>query len=503
MTPPETRYDLKDLIHSSRLLAEMIRGITLVLDPDGRVIHCSSALAGNAGLSSVDMEGHLLSDIITPADPERPVEPLLAEILQQDTVQNCRTRFRSRPDDSPVMSWNFRRMTASGQDRGIHILGVGQDMTDRIANEARLLRERSALMDRNRDLTCLYGISQITGNPELSFSEKMERVALFLPQTFRYPGQAAACIRFEDALYTSPGFDVGITGPACTERILLNGESRGTITVAYPEEMETAGTSWTFSRTEESLLRTVARQLSMVLEKKEADERKTVLEAQLRHADRLAKVGQLAAGIAHELNNPLGNILGFAQLAAKCPGLPPRAAGDLENIVKSSLYAREIIRKLMIFSRQMPPVRKPVNLNTLVTEGLYFIEHLCEKGGVTVERVLDEKMTDIIADPSQLHQVLVNLVVNAVHAMPDGGTLTIRTGSTEDTVWISVADTGTGMDPDLQRQIFLPFFTTRDVDQGTGLGLSVVHGIVEAHDGTVGVESEQGKGSVFTVELPK
>jgi signal transduction histidine kinase len=226
------------------------------------------------------------------------------------------------------------------------------------------------------------------------------------------------------------------------------------------------------------------------------------LQAQLRHADRLATIGQLAAGVAHELNEPLGAVLGFAQLIQKASGLPKEAAADAQKIVRASLHAQEVIHKLLVFSRQKAPVKAQVSLNRVVQEGLYFLESRCARAGIQVSSILSPDLPDIHADASQLHQVLVNLVVNGIQAMPEGGTLTIETHVTPDFVSLSVADTGCGMTDEVREKLFTPFFTTKDIDQGTGLGLAVVHGIVTAHRGTILVESAPGQGARFEVRLP-
>jgi signal transduction histidine kinase len=177
-------------------------------------------------------------------------------------------------------------------------------------------------------------------------------------------------------------------------------------------------------------------------------------------------------------------------------------ATDLNKIVVASLHAREVVKKLMLFARQTPPSTAAVNLNQIVDQSLYFLEARGSRQEITVVRQLDPRLPDVIADPSQLQQVLVNLVVNALQAMPNGGTLTIRTGQAGGCVVLEVDDTGVGMSDEIKGRIFLPFFTTKDIDQGTGLGLAVVHGIVTAHGGTVRVDSTPGRGSRFTVELP-
>ncbi|MDH5684871.1 MAG: ATP-binding protein, partial [candidate division WOR-3 bacterium] len=175
---------------------------------------------------------------------------------------------------------------------------------------------------------------------------------------------------------------------------------------------------------------------------------------------------------------------------------------DIDNIVMASLHAREVIKKLMFFARQMPPKKVQVNLNQLVEDGLYFLKSRCEKEGIKVVRSFSSDLPEITADPSQLYQVLVNLVVNAIQAIPKGGKLTIQTITGNGYVSLIVEDTGIGMSEDILKQIFIPFFTTKGVGEGTGLGLPVVHGIVTAHGGTISVESVVNQGSRFEVKLP-
>ena len=213
-------------------------------------------------------------------------------------------------------------------------------------------------------------------------------------------------------------------------------------------------------------------------------------------------IGELAAGVAHELNEPLGAVLGFAQLARKHADLPDPAYQDIKKIESAALQAREIVRKLLVFSRQTAPRKTRVNLNQLVEDGLYLLESRCAKSRIEVGRMLEEDLPEVVADASQLQQVLVNLVVNAIQAMPDGGRLTIATRHRESVAALSVADTGLGMSGEVRKRVFLPFFTTKDVNEGTGLGLAVAHGIVSAHGGRISVESRPGQGSCFEVEIP-
>jgi len=170
--------------------------------------------------------------------------------------------------------------------------------------------------------------------------------------------------------------------------------------------------------------------------------------------------------------------------------------------MKASLHAREVVKKLMLFARQMPPQKIRVNLNRIIKEGLYFLESRCAKENIKVIRLLSGDLPDVKADPAQMTQVLVNIIVNAIQAMPDGGQLTIQTKSTQKSVSLIVEDTGMGMEEKVLKQIFLPFFSTKDVGKGTGLGMSVVHGIVTSHGGTINVDSRVGHGTRFEIQLP-
>jgi signal transduction histidine kinase len=360
-------------------------------------------------------------------------------------------------------------------------------------------RAQWALRERVKELTCLYGIARVAQRPGLSLKESLQGIAELLPPAWQYPEIASARILLEGRSYCTSGFQEGRHRQ--TADITVSGVRRGVVEVIYAQDKPEFAEG-PFLKEEQSLIDTVAREVALILERREAEDYQSKLQDQLRHADRLATIGQLAAGVAHELNEPLGNILGFAQLAKKGPRLPKRAAEDMEKIVAASLHAREVIHKLLIFARQMPPRKTQVNLNQIVEEGVYFLESRCAKGGIELIRSLSPNLPEISADPSQLHQVLVNLVVNAVQAMPEGGRLTIETLARPGHVSLIVEDTGIGMSEEVRKKIFIPFFTTKDVDQGTGLGLAVVHGIVTTHRGSIQVESEVGRGTRFEIQLP-
>jgi len=358
---------------------------------------------------------------------------------------------------------------------------------------------KAALAERVKELTCLYGIAQIAGEPGISLEEIIQRIVELLPPAWQYPEIACARITLDGTSYTTPGFR-----ECCqkqTAEIIVGGASRGIVELVYIEEKPDLDEG-PFLKEERSLIDAVARQVALVIERRQADEDKLKLYAQLRHADRLATIGMLAAGVAHELNEPVGNILGFAQLAKKCSGVPISAQEDIKKIETASLQARDIIQKLLVFARQRPPKKTQVNLNQVVQDGLFLFEARCAKEGVELIRTLSPNMPEITADPAQLSQVLVNLVVNALQSIPGGGRITVETRFCDNSVYLAVTDTGTGMSKQVLEKIFVPFFTTKDVGQGTGLGLPVVHGIVTAHGGSIDVESKEGRGTRFEIRLP-
>ncbi len=358
---------------------------------------------------------------------------------------------------------------------------------------------KAALTERVKELTCLYGMAQIASQPDMSLEEIIQGIVELLPPAWQYPEIAFARIILDRISYTNQGFRE--CRQKQTAEIIVGGIPRGVVDLVYVEEKPDLDEG-PFLKEERNLINAVARQVALVIERKQAEKEKLKLHNQLLHADRLATIGMLAAGVAHELNEPLGNILGFAQLAKKCPGLPDSAEHDIGKIETASLHAREIIQKLLVFARQAPPHKTHVNLNQVVEDGLYFFEARCTKEGIELIRQLSSDLPEITADPGQLNQLLVNLVVNALQSMPGTGKITVKTRFSDHNVYLVVKDTGFGMSKEVLDKIFVPFFTTKDVGHGTGLGLPVVYGIVTAHGGTIDVKSKPGRGTRFEIQLP-
>jgi len=223
----------------------------------------------------------------------------------------------------------------------------------------------------------------------------------------------------------------------------------------------------------------------------------------LMRSDRLAMVGQLAAGVAHEINNPLGSILLFSRLIMQQVPAEGKIRENLERIEKETKRCHTIVRNLLDFARQREPMVESVDVNRLLDATLKLFEGQFLFHNIQIVRDYDPNLQPILADESQLQQVFMNIILNAADAMKGKGRLTLATKQDgEDNIEISVSDTGCGIPPENIDRIFDPFFTTKGVGHGTGLGLSVSYGIIQKHNGDINVSTTVGAGTTFTVSLP-
>ncbi len=242
-----------------------------------------------------------------------------------------------------------------------------------------------------------------------------------------------------------------------------------------------------------------------VTERKLAEEEKKQLEIKAQITSRLASVGEMAAGVAHEINNPLTGVTGYAQLLMDREDIPADIRADLEAINDGAQRVAGIVQRLLAFSRQTKPERKLADINELIESTLILRAYHLRVNNIEVVTKLAPSLLETVVDPGQIQQVLLNLIVNAETEMKlahGKGKLTIITERSDSTIKIHVKDDGPGIKPEVMDRIFDPFFTTRETGQGTGLGLSLCYGIVTEHNGKLYTVSEPGKGATFTVELP-
>lgn len=351
--------------------------------------------------------------------------------------------------------------------------------------------------ERIKELNCLYQVAHCVV-VETDLEKALGKIARIMPNGWQFAEKAAVRITVNGRFYNSTRFFKSDCFQS--EDIYLDRQIVGIIEVFYQAPIGKTLQN-PFLIEEKNLLSGIANIISFYLKKHRDDENRKIIQQQLLHADRLATIGQLAAGVAHELNEPLGNILGLAQLSLKLPDLPVQAEKDLGKISDCVMYSREIIKKLMEFSRQSSMSKELFEINLLIENCISFIDNRCRKENIAIVREFGEP-TFIRADSTQMKQVITNLSVNAIHSMKKGGQLVFKTRVHDDRIIISIEDTGQGIPEGNIGKVFMPFFTTKDIGEGTGLGLSVVYGIVQAHQGDIKVSSKTGKGSIFTVSLP-
>ncbi|MCX8061154.1 MAG: cache domain-containing protein [Anaerolineales bacterium] len=220
-------------------------------------------------------------------------------------------------------------------------------------------------------------------------------------------------------------------------------------------------------------------------------------------SEKLASLGQLAAGVAHELNNPLATVLLYADILRRETNLGEQHQADLETIVNETLRCKQIVSALLNFARQTQVNAQPTSLNDLIRELIEIEKRHPRYEKISFELELDHKLPLAELDAAQLREVFLNLIHNAADAMPEGGKIIIRTAAKPNgMVTFEVQDEGKGIPPEHLGKLFTPFFTTKPVGKGTGLGLAIIYGIVKMHRGQIGVKSEVGKGTTFTVSLP-
>lgn len=254
-----------------------------------------------------------------------------------------------------------------------------------------------------------------------------------------------------------------------------------------------------------------------ITERKQAEEAKLKLEAQLRQAQKMEAIGTLAGGIAHDFNNILGAIIGYGEMIQmfRTPS-DQKVRRDVDEILRAAFRAKDLVQQILMFSRRVDQDRKPIQLQMIIKESLKFLRASLPST-IEIRRSLDPEVGPVLADPTQMQQVVMNLCTNAAHAMgKKGGVLEVRLSEmvvgeeSEGTIKLApglyaqmtVKDNGHGIPPEILDRIFDPYFTTKEMGEGTGLGLAVVEGIIQSHGGAIKVESEPGVGTVFHIFIP-
>lgn len=242
-----------------------------------------------------------------------------------------------------------------------------------------------------------------------------------------------------------------------------------------------------------------------ITERKKVEEEKQKLEQQLYLSSRLAAVGELAAGVAHELNNPIATIKGLAELLMAREDLDENVKSDLETVCKEAQRTTRIIRNLLSFAREHEPKKAMISINDALAQTLDLCIYQIKVSNIEVVVEFDPDLPKTMADFYQMQQIFLNIIINAEQAMVEAhgrGKLQVKTEKVDDIIRVTLTDDGPGISEENMKRIFDPFFTTKEVGKGTGLGLSICYGLVEAHDGHIYAKSKLGEGATFVVEIP-
>ena len=352
------------------------------------------------------------------------------------------------------------------------------------------------LTERIKELSCLYEVTSILNQPELTNEEAFVEIASRLKESWRFPEKAIVEINFNGiSISTNERIENSIF---VKDNLLIENNTLGEIKIYYPA---VGFSEDDFLEDEKKLLKKVCYEVGFYLEKKENQIKEAQLKRSAEHVDRLSILGEITAGIAHELNTPLGNILGFAELI-KLQNKNPQIDRDISKIINAAIYSREIVKNLMFFSSEMPQNKSIFAVKPIIMQALSLLGPNFKKGNIDYKVSFADDDIKAQIDNIQLTQVLFNILLNAIYVSPPESEIHVNIFSTESHFVIEIKDNGKGINDEIKHKIFEPFFTTKPIGEGTGLGLSVVHGIIKSHQGDIEALDNQPTGTIFRIKLP-
>ena len=353
-----------------------------------------------------------------------------------------------------------------------------------------------AFEERAKELACLYKISTLLFKDEQALSNKALDIVEIVSDAYRYPTKVVIELNI-------PILNVVINNHikdsyTQSAEIILDNESYGWLSAHYFKSMFNQDP---FLDEENDLLLKIAQEFSVIIERQKRKDLDKFYKIKLEQKDRLIILGEMAAGIAHELNTPLTNILGYTDLL-KDKIDNEDLLRDLTKIYESALFSREVVKKLMYFSTDVPQKKARIDVNKLVKNALNLCSTNLSKANVKSKFHTNCENIEVEIDAVQVTQIIFNLLLNAIYASSSGGKIIIRTRKNKKNWKIAVKDYGMGIDEDIVGKIFDPFFTTRTNGKGLGLGLSVVLGIVQGMNGKIELKNNPGTGCEFIISFP-
>lgn len=352
------------------------------------------------------------------------------------------------------------------------------------------------LKERVKELTCLYDVSKIISQSNQIDKNILKKIISTVKKAWKFNHDAIVEIQVQDFLIaTSPLPENTVFQ---ISNIIVPEIDPGFIKVHYSTKKHISDD---FLEDEQKLLDAIASAIQNYFSKYKILQKKTNLKRTLEKVDRLSILNEVTAGIAHELNNPLSNILGYAELI-KLANTDSGIKTDIDTIINSVIYTREIVKKMMYFSCGIPQQSKIVKIKPIVTFALSFLKQNFQKKEINSELFFKNDTVKAKVDAVQITQVLFNLIINAIHASPQKSTIKVKIDNDNNNLYINIEDHGHGISETNKQKIFEPFFTTKDSHIGSGIGLNVVQGIVKNHNGKIVVQNNSPSGTIFSVILP-
>jgi two-component system NtrC family sensor kinase len=488
--------ELRESEKKHRDLFERVDQGICITTKEGKILDCNPALLKMLGYESKEefLKLNVATDLY--ANPEDREE--FQNLTERDGhVKNYEVEFKKKNGDKlPILMTAHVRKNEKGEVTGYQ--GIIIDISERIRIEQELREKHGFLTNLLESSVDCIVVADMKGNV-IFFNKSAEKLTGYSEEevigkfhiTRFYPREVA-----KDVMKKLRSDNFGGRGKLENLMLTIYGKNNEELPVSLAASIVYEGEKEIASL---GIFTDLREKIKIERELQETQVR-------LLQSEKMASLGSLAAGVAHEINNPLGGILIFASLLMEDfeANDDPRVQ-DLKKIVEEGTRCKEIVRSLLEFGRQTESKFEPMDINKAIIDGLFFLENQVLFHDIRIIKQLDPALPLIQGNANQLKQVFMNIMVNAAEAMSDeGGSLTITTAKSQDesSIIISFKDTGTGIPPEVQSRIFDPFFTTKEVGKGTGLGLSTSYGIIQSHHGNIEVESEVGKKTTFNILLP-
>ncbi|MCP3939856.1 MAG: PAS domain S-box protein [Desulfobacteraceae bacterium] len=495
---------------------EMIANISdviVITDSNGIIKYTSLNIKKWFGWNPEDLIGSSGWVKVHPDDLER-IQKEFSKLLHKENYAKS-VEYKYRCKDG---SYKSIKLTAVNLTKNSIINGVlmnYHDITERKQVENQLHKTTHDIKERNKELKCLYTISTFYENRDISADSFFQSIVNTIPPAWQYPEITCAQITIKKNQYKTNDFKIS-EWKQCSN-IMVDNKKQGTVKVYYSQKMPNIDEG-PFLKEERNLIDEIAERMSRYIEREQAEKKNKKLEAQLLQSQKLEAVGTLAGGIAHDFNNILSIILGYSDMLKEDSTSAISTANDIDQIIKAGNRAKDLVSQILAFSRQSKKELIPIQPGMVIKEALKML-----RASIPTTIKIDhniQKCGSIIGDPTQLHQIMINLCTNAYHAMREtGGVLrvTLEPIILEENdiktlslvlppgpyLKLTISDTGDGIDKATQQKIFDPYFTTKKKGDGTGLGLAVVHGVVKSFGGHITVYSEPGEGTTFCIYFPQ